>query len=71
MGGRARQAIDAREVVVLADRGYYNGDEVLACEGTGILPATDGAMTKHAVSARDREHAVRMVLNHQGKHGSQ
>jgi len=23
---------------VLADRGYYNGDEVLACEGTGILP---------------------------------
>ena len=23
---------------MLADRGYYNGDEVLACEGTGILP---------------------------------
>jgi hypothetical protein len=23
---------------VLADRGYYNGDEVLACEGTGVLP---------------------------------
>ena len=23
---------------MLADRGYYNGDEVLACEGTGVLP---------------------------------
>jgi hypothetical protein len=21
---------------VLADRGYYNGEEVLACEGTGV-----------------------------------
>ena len=36
---RTRQAIGAEEVTVLADRGYYNGDEVLACEGTGILPA--------------------------------
>ena len=23
---------------MLADRGYYNGDEVLACEGSGVLP---------------------------------
>jgi hypothetical protein len=23
---------------LLADRGYYNGDEALVCEGTGILP---------------------------------
>jgi hypothetical protein len=26
------------ELTVLADRGYYNGDEVLACEGSGVLP---------------------------------
>ena len=26
------------DLTVLADRGYYNGDEVLACEGTGVLP---------------------------------
>jgi hypothetical protein len=45
MGGQARQAIDAGEVVVLADRGYYNGDEVLACEGTGTLPAMPRAGT--------------------------
>jgi transposase len=38
MGQKARDATGCEEVTVLADRGYYNGDEVLACEGTGILP---------------------------------
>ena len=28
----------ARTVMAVLDRGYYNGDEVLACEGTGVLP---------------------------------
>ncbi|MBP1181108.1 hypothetical protein JOE48_003072 [Methylobacterium sp. PvR107] len=31
--------------MVLADRGYDSGDEVLACEGTGILPAMPRADT--------------------------
>ena len=34
MGSKARAATGCAEVTVLADRGYYNGDEVLACEGT-------------------------------------
>jgi transposase len=38
MGRKAREAIGCEEVTVLADRGYYNGEEVLACEGTGVLP---------------------------------
>ena len=38
MGGKARDAMECEEVTVLADRGYYNGEEVLACEGTGVLP---------------------------------
>ena len=38
MGRKARDATRCEEVTVLADRGYYNGDEVLACEDTGILP---------------------------------
>jgi len=37
MGRKAREASECEEVTVLADRGYYNGDEVLACEGIGIL----------------------------------
>ncbi len=38
MADKARDATGCEEVTALADRGYYNGDEVLACEGTGILP---------------------------------
>ncbi len=38
MGRKARDAIECEEVTVLADRGYYNGEEVLVCEGTGVLP---------------------------------
>lgn len=45
MGDLAKQAIDAEAITVLADRGYYSGDEVLACEGTGVLPAVPRADT--------------------------
>jgi hypothetical protein len=38
MGGKARDATGCEEVTVLADRGYFIGEEVLACEGTGVLP---------------------------------
>ncbi len=38
MGGKPLDATGCEEVTVLADRGYYNGEEVLACEGTGVLP---------------------------------
>lgn len=38
MGIKARDATGCAEVTVLADRDYYNRDEVLACEGTGVVP---------------------------------
>src|SRR5258708_4375340 len=38
MSRKARAAGGREEVTVLAGSGYYNGDEVLAWEGTGILP---------------------------------
>src|SRR3712207_506282 len=38
MGRQARAVMACEELAVLADRGYYNGDEVLACEGAGVLP---------------------------------
>ena len=38
MGQKALDATECEQLAVLADRGYYNGDEVLACEGTGVLP---------------------------------
>ena len=45
MGREAREASGCEEVTVLADRGHYNGDEVLACEGTGILPVIPKTQT--------------------------
>ena len=34
--GTAQDAMGCGEIIVLADRGYFNGDQVLACEGTGV-----------------------------------
>jgi transposase len=38
MGLKAKDAIGCEEVTALADRGYFSGDQVLACEGTGVIP---------------------------------
>ena len=38
MGQQAKEAADTSEITILADRGYFNGEQVLACEGTGVLP---------------------------------
>jgi hypothetical protein len=31
------EATSCEEITTLADRGYFNGEQVLACEGTGVL----------------------------------
>ena len=38
MGEKAREASGRASVTVLADRGYYSGDEIVACEGAGVEP---------------------------------
>jgi transposase len=38
MALKAQEATGCEEVTALADRGYFNGEQVLACEGTGVLP---------------------------------
>ena len=45
MGLKAQQAVGREEITVLADRGYFNGDQVLACEGTGVLPCVPKTLT--------------------------
>ena len=45
MAQKAQEATGCEEITVLADRGYYNGDEVLACEGTGVLPCIPKTQT--------------------------
>jgi transposase len=38
MALKAQEAAGCEELTALADRGYFNGEQVLACEGTGVLP---------------------------------
>ena len=45
MGRKVREASGCEEVTVLADRGYYTGEEVLACEGSGVLPCVPKTLT--------------------------
>jgi hypothetical protein len=35
MAKQAKAALGAETMEAFADRGYYNSEEVLACEGTG------------------------------------
>ncbi|MBJ6124849.1 IS1182 family transposase [Microvirga splendida] len=45
MGRQAQDVMACEELIALADRGYFNGDEVLACEGTGVLPCVPKTLT--------------------------
>lgn len=45
MGLKAQEATGCGTLTVLADRGYLNGDQVLACEGTGVLPCVPKTLT--------------------------
>jgi transposase len=38
MGLMAQAATGCEQITALADRGYFNGEQILACEGTGVLP---------------------------------
>jgi hypothetical protein len=38
MALKAQQAMGREQITALADRGYFNGDQVLSCEGTGVAP---------------------------------
>jgi transposase len=45
MGLKAQEATGCETLTVLADRGYLNGDQVLDCEGTGVLPCVPKTLT--------------------------
>src|ERR1700759_2642969 len=47
MGKRALEAAGQEEITALADRGYYKGEEVLALEGTGVLPCVPKTQTSN------------------------
>jgi hypothetical protein len=45
MAFKAQQATGCEQITVLADRGYFNGDQVLSCEGTGVAPVVPKTLT--------------------------
>ena len=58
MAGQAKAAMGVEALDVLADRGYFNGEEVLACEGLGVTPyvpkpLTSGAKAKGRFGKQD------------------
>jgi len=58
MAKQAQQAIGMDKLAVVADRGYFKGEEILACEEAGITtylpkPLTSGSTLKGLFSKRD------------------
>ncbi len=53
MAGEAKAAMGAEALEVLADRGYFSGQEVLACEPLGVTPLVPKPLTSGA-KARGR-----------------
>ena len=50
MAARARDAAAAEQIEVVADRGYYSGQEVLACDRAGIAAHVPKTITSNAVA---------------------
>jgi len=58
MTERARAAIGSEAIDAVADRGYYNGEEIVACEQAGITvylpkPMTSGLLAKGRFGKQD------------------
>jgi len=45
MAFKAQQATGCEQITAVADRGYFNGGQVLACEGTGVAPVVPKPLT--------------------------
>src|SRR5579883_3509188 len=48
MGEKAKAAMGVEHLEVLADRGYFSGEEILACEAMGVTPYVPKPLTSGA-----------------------
>ncbi|MGC1303716.1 MAG: IS1182 family transposase [Caulobacteraceae bacterium] len=48
MAGQAKDALGVESLDVLADRGYFSGEEILACEALGVTPYVPRPLTSGA-----------------------
>ena len=49
MAFKAQQTTGCEQITALADRGYFNGDQVLSCDGTGVAPVVPKTLTSSGV----------------------
>lgn len=50
MAKQARSALGTERLTALADRGYYNGPEILECESAGVIPLVPKPLTSRALA---------------------
>jgi len=48
MSGKAKEAMGVERLGMLADRGYFSGEEILACEQAGVTPYVPKPLTSGA-----------------------
>src|SRR5918995_1413308 len=48
MAGQAREAMGQEALTVIADRGYFDGEEIVACDAAGMTPLVPKPMTSGA-----------------------
>jgi transposase len=48
MAESARLALGTRELTAIADRGYYSGEEIKACDDAGIVPLVPKCLTSNS-----------------------
>lgn len=51
MAGKAKDAMGVEALDVLADRGYFSGEEILACDAMGVTPYVPKPLTSGAKAA--------------------
>ena len=51
MAKQAKAALGASELKVIADRGYFNGEEILACQEANIMAFVPKCVTSGAKAA--------------------
>jgi hypothetical protein len=51
MAGKAKEAVSATELTVVADRGYFKSEEILECTQSGIIPLVPKSMTSNSLAA--------------------
>src|SRR5512145_2208122 len=50
MAEKAREATGSKELTVVADRGYFKGEQILQCEQAGITPIVPKTLTSNSLA---------------------